>query len=334
MHASEVNREREPEAGALPEIEGDTRNREPGHHRWGPLIVGSGLAAATIAVFKMGFPALIVAPLLFAWIRIRYGTVGSLSALGLSVVVAAGLGSLEGGVAALTWGATGTLLAWGHVKRWRPSGVMGLSAVPLVLLSALQATVLIRPDARAVFLSELGAAIDETARLPNFLGSRPEDLEAAKHLVLGVGEVLWLVTPAMGFISAAILSFTLYRVAQWLFPKFGIDVRPVAPFGRWAVGERFIWLVAVGLVLEVSRVPSAMAAGHNLLLIAGFAYMVQGASVLRHLLETRRVSKTGQVLVWVVGFLFLQPMSSVLAVAAGILDTWFDFRARLGTHRV
>ena len=333
MLASEGDRKREPEADTRVVMEDDSQNREPMQNRRVPLVVGSGLAAVTIYVFKMGFPASIAAPLLFAWLGMRYKKAGSLSAFGASVALSGALGSVEGIVAALAWGATGTLLAWGHGRGWRPSGVMGLSALPLVLLSAFQATVLVRPDARAAFLSELGAAIDETASLPTVLGSRPEDLEAAKHLVLSAGEVLWLLTPAVGLISAAILSFALYRVAQWLFPKSGIAIRPVAPFGQWAVGDRFIWLMAAGLVLEVSRVPSAMAAGHNLLLIAGFAYLVQGASVLRHVLQTRRVSKTGQVLVWVGGLFFLQPMSSVLAVAAGILDTWVDLRARLGAHR-
>jgi hypothetical protein len=330
MHEDEANREyRNTSSGRAVMNPDPVEPRVPQAVRWGRVLVLSLGTAATIAVFGMGFPAMIAAPLLFAWLRVRHGTAGTLSALGLSIPAAAALGSLEGVAAALAWGATGTLLGWGYERGWRPSGVIGVSAVPLALLSALQAAVLVRPDARATFLSELGKAIDETAVLPSLFATRPEDLEAARRMALRAGEVLWLVTPAVGLISAVVLCFALYRIGQWLFARFGVRLGPVAPFGNWALPERFIWVAAGGLVLEISRIPPAMAVGHNLLLIAVFAYMVQGASILRHFLMSRRMSKTGQALVWIAGVLVLQPASGMLAVAAGLLDTWVDFRARL-----
>ncbi len=330
MHEDEANSEYRNVSSEGPAMSADpVDTRVPRAVRWGHVLALSLGTAATIAVFGMGFPAMIVAPLLFAWLRIRHGTVGTLSAFGLSIPVAAGLGSLEGVAAALAWGATGTLLGWGYERGWRPSGVIGISAVPLALLSALQAAVLVRPDARATFLSELGKAIDETAVLPSLFATRPENLEAARRMALRAGEVLWLVTPAVGMISAVVLCFALYRIGQWLFARYGVGFGPVAPFGNWALPERFIWVAAGGLVLEISQMPAAVAVGHNLLLIATFAYMVQGASILRHFLKSRRISRTGQTLVWIAGVLILQPASGMLAVAAGLLDTWVDFRARL-----
>ncbi|MCK4546072.1 MAG: DUF2232 domain-containing protein [Candidatus Eisenbacteria sp.] len=313
------------EPGRLPDLDRDPRR--------GPMLAGVVCCAAATAGLGMGIVGMVLAPLAFAWLRLRHGRAAGFWGLAAGVVAGGLLKTGEGLVAVVILGLTGLLMAWGREKQWGAHRVIAVASLPLVVVSALQSLVLVSTDARGIFLSELQAAVDEAGRLQSVLGVSPEGLAAARELAVEVGDLMWLITPALGVVLAVVLSFVVYRIGQWLFPRFGVRLASVAPFRGWTLGERFVWVPVLGLVLEISRIGPAVAVGHNILVAAGVAYMVQGAAILAHVLEKRRVPKVGRILVWIVGLVFLQPASGVVAVAMGLLDTWVDFRRRPGPEQ-
>lgn len=300
---------------------------------WATMMLVAAGAGTVTTVFGMGFPAMILAPLLYGWLRVVHGGVGTLWGLALGLGVAGAAGSVEGLLAAVVWGLTGALLGWGSQQGWPARRIVILAASPVAVLSVLQFSALARQEPRAAFLSELEAVVGEAARLQSTLGTGPAEVERARQLATGLGEFLWLLTPAMGLVSAVVVCYIVYRLALWIFPRFGFALVPIAPFRTWALSEKFAWVLILGLGLEVLRVRWATAVGHNVLVVASMAYMVQGGSVLSYLLETRRVPKVGQVAIWILGLVFLQPLSGLVAIVTGFADTWVNFRRRLGPHR-
>ncbi len=149
---------------------------------------------------------------------------------------------------------------------------------------------------------EFQAAIEETARLWAIL---LPSLFALK----------WVVVMAINCWLASVLF-----QAEDGFPAF-------EAFSTWRVHPAAAWVMALALVLIVSRMKPAVDAGVNLAFPLALAYTIQGFAVARF--TAIAFEMRGVVQVAIALLVVMMPVLLVAFLGIGFFDAWFDFRRRI-----
>jgi Predicted membrane protein (DUF2232) len=132
--------------------------------------------------------------------------------------------------------------------------------------------------------------------------------------------------------SAALIGFGLvlaaYAVAARVFPRFGVFVPPLGPFGHLRLPFGLVWSFAAGLALAIfghaTDRRGLFLAGVNVTLIHGAAFLAAGLAVGQHVLAARGIPRGMRWLGGVIALLVM-PMPFLIA-GIGLLDFWLDFR--------
>jgi len=223
--------------------------------------------------------------------------------------------------------AAGLIAGFALGARWRLDAALGgvvIMLVPLTLWSVHELPV--------------GEQLDmlETELLPLLEEALPEsaDVKQREHAVAVQRE--WLegqfdlwgrIYPfllAAGLLGQALLVLVLgwvsVRIFGWRLPPW----RP-PPFARWRLPFYLVWLLAAGVGLMITRLPTAAAVGLNLALLSAMLLSVQGIAVQFHV-SARFLSPLGRVVFWTLAGVFVAPMIMAGGVLLGLADQWLDLR--------
>jgi len=149
---------------------------------------------------------------------------------------------------------------------------------------------------------EFNRALDQTGRLWALL---LPSLFALKWIVV-IATNCWLAS-------------VLFQAEEGGFPAF-------SEFSVWRVHPVGVWVLALALVLMVTRWKPAFDAGANLAFPLALAYTVQGFAVARYVAQAFHIRGLVQAAVLVL--LVLMPILVTTVMAVGLLDVWYDFRLR------
>jgi len=150
--------------------------------------------------------------------------------------------------------------------------------------------------------SEFNRALEQTGRLWALL---LPSLFALKWIVV-IATNCWLAS-------------VLFQEPEGAFPAF-------SEFAVWRVHAVGAWVLALALVLMVTRWKPAFDAGVNLAFPLALAYTVQGFAVARYVAQVFHIRGLVQAAVLVL--LILMPILVTTVMAVGLLDVWYDFRLR------
>ena len=98
-------------------------------------------------------------------------------------------------------------------------------------------------------------------------------------------------------------------------------------FSTWRVHPVAAWVVALSLLLVVTRLKPAVDTGVNLAFPLAIAYTIQGFAVARF--AAIAFEMRGFVQVAIAVLVVLMPVLLVAFLGVGFLDAWFDFRRRI-----
>jgi hypothetical protein len=115
------------------------------------------------------------------------------------------------------------------------------------------------------------------------------------------------------------LASVLFQEEEGGFPAF-------SEFSEWRIHPVGAWVLALALVLMVTRWGPAVQAGANLAFPLALAYTVQGFAVARFVAQAFHIRGLVQAAVLVL--LVLMPVLITTVMAVGLLDVWYDFRLR------
>ena len=149
---------------------------------------------------------------------------------------------------------------------------------------------------------EFQAAVEETARL-------------WAMLLPSLFALKWVVVMAINCWLASVLF-----QAEDGFPAF-------EAFSTWRVHPAAAWVMALALVLIVTRMKPAVDAGVNLAFPLALAYTIQGLAVARF--TAIAFEMRGVVQVAIALLVVMMPILLVAFLGIGFLDAWFDFRRRI-----
>jgi hypothetical protein len=251
---------------------------------------------------------------------VMYATVRSLSAgLFLSAILAGAAAWLtRGGAPASIWNAigmvsSGLILGTAGRGQARPERTLIAATAPLAAALAYGALTWER--------AALAKRLDEVVSFQVGDAIPPEMRAEMAALLLGLA-------PASAVIIGYGLVVAAYALAVRFFPRLGVRVPPLAPFGQLRLPFALVWTFAAGLLLAIVGRAVAMRAiflaGVNLALVHGAAFLVLGMAVGQHAFAGRGMPRGMQ---WLAGALTLFVMPMPLFVAGvGFADLWLDFR--------
>jgi len=225
----------------------------------------------------------------------------------------------------------GLAAGWAIGRYWRWDGALG--AVMLVLAPALiwavhtvgvAETLAVAGEQMSEALEgSLPAETDEATRI-----ATRAQLEHQVEMTLKAAAAIWPATMVLGlFGHAASVLALITGLMRWL--RTGFRCRPLTPFLRWRVPFYWIWILAVGLALVVTRSGELPKVGLNVVLAAGFVLAMQGLAVLAVLINGIG-GPAVRLAFWVIASLFFAPIILPGGVVLGIVDQWLDLR-RLDT---
>ncbi|MBI4364557.1 MAG: DUF2232 domain-containing protein [Candidatus Latescibacteria bacterium] len=139
------------------------------------------------------------------------------------------------------------------------------------------------------------------------------------------GRIWTLLLPSLFALKWAIviaincwLASVLFQDADG-FPRF-------TEFSAWRVHPAGAWVLALALILMITRWKPAFEGGVNLAFPLVLAYTVQGFAVARYVAQAFQIRGLVQIAVLVL--MFLMPVLIAALTAIGLLDVWYDFRLK------
>jgi len=146
------------------------------------------------------------------------------------------------------------------------------------------------------------------------------------HALEQTGRLWALLLPSLFALKWIVVIATNCWLASVLFQEGEGGFPAFSEFAVWRVHPVGAWVLALALVLMVTRWKPAFDAGVNLAFPLALAYTVQGFAVSRYVAQAFHIRGLVQAAVLVL--LILMPILVTTVMAVGLLDVWYDFRLR------
>ncbi len=294
----------------------------------GAILLGAGLILLASADLPTPLPWTYgLLPLALLWLTRKVGLLfGSLA--GTATVGAVYAGGVQEPAQLLfvaMLAMAGLLLAACARRGVKASGALALAVTPILAAAGGYLLLGGMHDLTAV----LAARLDEIRRLESehrvsqTLGLSASEFQQAVEETARLWAVLlpslfalkWVIVMAINCWLASVLF-----QAEDGFPAF-------EAFSTWRVHPAAAWVMALALVLIVTRVRPAVDAGVNLAFPLALAYAIQGFAVARF--SAIAFEMRGVVQVAIALLVVMMPILLVVFLGIGFLDAWFDFRRRI-----
>jgi len=294
----------------------------------GAILVGALLIAAANTDIPSPLPwAFGLLPVALLWLARKVGLLlGALAAAStLGALYASGIHEPHQLVFIGVLAAAGLLLA-ACARRGLPASVTASLAAALVLAVA---GGYLLAGGMDELTRMLATRIDELKRLETehrlsqSLGLSSTEFN---HALEQTGRLWALLLPSLFALKWIVVIATNCWLASVLFQEEEGGFPAFSEFAVWRVHPVGAWVLALALVLMVTRWKPAFDAGVNLAFPLALAYTVQGFAVARYVAQVFHIRGLVQAAVLVL--LILMPILVTTVMAVGLLDVWYDFRLR------
>ncbi len=243
------------------------------------------------------------------------------------------LGGLAGWVSASLTGAAiysvltlwpAALVGWAAARRFSYAKLFWVAGFAALLPLALFIP-LAYPSVRQQLL-ETGAAMNQQMQLwGRGLGYAPARLAETEKTFQAYMNFIAGVVPALYYLSSLLFLALAHLLSLWVLGKKGAFLPRPKNFLAWQAPFLFTFLSGAGLAGHLFLENAWLLAADNLLLLAGFAYAVCGASNLEYFFKKMSAhwAIKGLFYVWLAVFGLV---SFFILSAVGFLDSRFDFR--------
>lgn len=130
--------------------------------------------------------------------------------------------------------------------------------------------------------------------------------------------------PSLAFISAVFAVWLNILSGREIFNKKALWYPDFGDLSCWSAPERLIWLLIAGGGMLLIPVEWARVTCLNLLFVCLFIYLFQGLAIISFFFHRKHVPRLFRMILYVL--IFVQQYVTILVVAIGLFDLWFDFR--------
>lgn len=300
----------------------------------GALLAAINIILSIMAIYMpiLGTFATLIWPVPIVILGIRHGLKTSiLSTVVAGIFVAILSGPFQAVTIVVSFGLIGIAMGWAIKKDFSPFKVLGvggaaslLSKVALVFISMLMMGINPLTEEITVLRESLSLA----GSFYQKMGMDPQTVETTIESFTRSLDLLPLVIPGIFIMASALDAFLTYIVTKAILSRMGQKLEDLTPFWLWRFPDYTVAFFLLGnlLVLLETYWPVGVlkAVGMNMSLVFGFAFFVQGFSLLAYFLGKFNVGKAFRLLITF--FVLFNPLFLQILFFAGLFDILFNFR--------
>lgn len=286
------------------------------------------LFSAGLAVPLLGMVASYLAPAPIAYVRLRAGRSGALTAL----IIAALLTGISFKPTIAVWylaqcGLIGLLLPDLLLRGSRTSSALLWSTAAATIASAAVTLALAAgagQNVNTLAQKEITLALEQVIRFyEQQQGIAPHELETLKAGMQRIADLLLRIYPGLATLNLLAVSTATLLIFRRIAVSSGVALHS-GLFRDFRAPERLIWVLIVAGFAMLAQSPLVTTPALNLLTLLVAIYFCQGLAVLITL--ARRSTFSGILLTVLAILLITQPYLAPLVIVLGIFDLWGDFR--------
>lgn len=300
----------------------------------GALLAAINIILSIMAIYMpiLGTFATLIWPVPIVILGIRHGLKTSiLSTVVAGIFVAILSGPFQAVSIVISFGLVGIAMGWAINKNLSPFKVLSIggaasliSKVALIFITMLM--IGINPLTEEINL--LKESLSVAGSFYEKMGMDPQTVETTIESFTRSLEFLPLVIPGIFIMASALDTFLTYIVTKAVLSRMGQKLEDLTPFWLWRFPDFTVALFLFGnlLVLLETYWPVGVlkSIGMNLTLVFGFAFFIQGFSLLAFFLGKYDLAKPLRLLI--VFFILFNPLFLYLIFFAGLFDILFNFR--------
>lgn len=294
------------------------------------------LALAAVYLPVIGMVAALVWALPVIVLVVRHGLRwGIMAVLVSGVIMALLIEPLLSLRMVISFAPTGLMLGVAFRRHWSGARTFGsalLVSIAAKLLSLGLLFLLTSVNPLTLEMNALQGSFDQSFAVYEQMGMDPAALEKSRADIANAMEFLSLLLPFVVAIMGLLDVAVGYLVGCRVLKRLGHDVPELPPFSEWHMPLVFLYIFGfalVGIYWGGSRdIKWLYQAALNLNMVAMFAGIVQGLSLMSYVLLRFRVRRAMRLALYVL-VLMAGPLSQVLAFT-GLFDIIFDYRRRFG----
>ncbi|HHW01395.1 MAG TPA: YybS family protein [Thermoanaerobacterales bacterium] len=303
------------------------------------MVEGAMLSAITIIISLialyvpvLGIFASLIWPVPIVILGIRHGLRTSILATAVAgIVVAMFQGFAQAFNVVLGFGLLGVVMGWAIRKKFSPYKVLFVgSGASLVSEIALIVTTIYIMGFNPMQM-ELSAMRDSITMVGNIYKNMGASPETVKQILESYGKILdffAMAIPALLVMSSVVSAFLNYQVTKLILSRLGQKLEDFTPFWLWKLPDYTVFFFLLGVLMNLLEyywpVGVLKSIGINLQLIFGFAFIIEGLSLVSYYMGRFNLNKILRVLF--VFLIFFNPLVSQIVLWAGMFDILFNFR--------
>jgi len=166
--------------------------------------------------------------------------------------------------------------------------------------------------------------IQENIKFYNKLEIPEETLTLIKNNAKQISSIFTDIFPSIGLISATFIVWINVLSSRELFQKKMPNYPNFGDLSHWKAPEKLVWLfITTGTMLFIP-VEWIRFLSLNIFIVTLFIYFLQGIAICSFFFKTKRIPRLFRFFFYFL--IFTQQYLSLLIVATGLFDLWFDFR--------
>lgn len=296
------------------------------------------LALAAVYLPVVGMAAALVWALPIIVLVVRHGLRWGIMAVLVSGIIMALL--IEPMISlrmVLSFAPTGLMLGVAFREQWSGAKTFGsalLVSIVAKLLSLGFLFLVTSVNPLSLELEAMKGGFNQTFAIYEQMGMDPAALEKSREDIARGMEFLSMLLPLVVFIMGLFDTVLGYLVGSRVLRRLGHQVPQLPPFSEWHLPQFFLYLLGfalVGLYWGGTReIKWLYQIAMNLNMVAMFAGIVQGLSLMSYVMKRYRVRRVLRLLFYLL-VLTAGPLMQILAFT-GLFDMAFDYRRRFGNR--
>lgn len=293
-----------------------------------PIIIFIGIFALTLAVPTLGLFVSIILPTPIILIFLANGRMaGWVSAAALFFILLA----LAGPNQAIVFLGEFVVMAIIMAETIKGSfpfekcilfSAAGATVISLSLLISIHGG---EKSASEFFQEQIKKSIEQTFETIENAGKDQVDMETMRKFAEESSIKFAVAYPAFLAIGSLFTAIINYLAVMFLWPRFyGTSLFSSVEFSKWILPDQLVWPLILSGVASFLASGGLQVLGLNFLLLFLAVYFLQGAVIVLHLLQRKKVPVFLRIIIFII--IMTQPLFMGILIGMGIFDLWVDFR--------